>query len=333
MLLLADVGGTKTALAVVDPARDLHRHLTELQVQSADFGSFNDMLEFVLAKVSYPIEYLAMGVPGPVADERVVGTNLPWEVDSRKVRARFGFKGVTLLNDLEAISSAIPLLTEHDVIALNDVPPKAGGSIAVVAPGTGLGEGYLTWDGKRYRAHPSEGGHANFGPDSHLQYELANWLWARYGHVSNERVCSGRGMPNLYQFLKEEKQMPEPAWLSQALLGVDDPTPIIVQEAMRPEGADPLCRATLELFVEILGAEAGDLALSLLATGGVYLAGGIPPRIVSELQRGGFMQAFRAKGRVQYVMEDIPVYVVLDPRIALLGVASRALETMTMDDQ
>jgi len=189
-------------------------------------------------------------------------------------------------------------------------PAQPGGAIAVVAPGTGLGEAYLTWDGTRYRAHPAEGGHANFGPDSPLEYELACYLWQRHQHVSNERVCSGLGIPNIYYFLKDKGYYVEPEWLANALSQADDPTPVIVQEAVRGDAACPLCRATLELFIGILGAEAGNLALRVLATGGVYLGGGIPPRIVTELQSGTFLRAFCHKGRIAYVMETIPVHVI-----------------------
>ncbi|MHB9032450.1 MAG: glucokinase [Anaerolineae bacterium] len=326
MLLVADVGGTKTALAVVDPAGDIHTPLAELLVQSADFESIEALVAHAVAAMGQPIDYLGLGVPGPVVEGCVIGTNLPWVVDKQSLQTFFKFQGVCLLNDLEAISSAVPFLLPDGVAALNDVPAKPGGTIAVVAPGTGLGEGYLTWDGDKYQAHPSEGGHANFGPDSELQFELVSWLWKRHGHVSSERVCSGRGMPNLYEFLKTRKQYHEPERLAKAIAQVEDPTPIIVTEAIRAEGADPLCKAVLDLFIEIMGAEAGDLALKLLATGGIYLGGGIPPRIVPQLKRGKFMRAFCAKGRVSYVLDAIPVYVILDPRVALLGVASRTVQ-------
>ncbi|MCE5259790.1 MAG: glucokinase [Chloroflexi bacterium] len=330
MLLIGDVGGTKTALAVVDPARDLHVPLAELLVQSADFRSAEELVRYAITTLSYPIDYIALGVPGPVVDGVVTGTNLPWQVDQNQLQKSLDCRGVFLLNDLEAIASAVPYLLPDGVAALNDVPAKRGGAIAVIAPGTGLGEGYLTWDGQQYCAHPSEGGHSNFGPDSELQYDLGKWLWQRHGHVSNERVCSGRGLPNLYEFLKVNKNYPEPEWLARAVSEAEDPTPIIVSEATRGPDAAPLCRAALDLFIEIMGAEAGDMALKVLATGGVYLGGGIPPRIVPELQKGAFMNAFCAKGRIRYVMETIPVYVILDPRVALLGVASRAIQMMTI---
>jgi len=329
MLLVGDVGGTKTALGVVDPDNDIHVRLEELTVQSDDYASIEELVQDALRQLHYPINSLALGVPGPVVDGQVVGTNLPWIVDQRSLQARFGFRAVCLLNDLEAIASAIPLLPPASLATLNDVPARPGGTIVVVAPGTGLGEGFLTWDGSKYRAFPSEGGHANFGPDSMLQYELAAYLWGKFGHVSNERVCSGRGLPNIYGFLKECKQYAEPDWLAQAVAQAEDPTPVIVQEATRGADAAPLCKATLDLFIEILGGEAGNMALKFLATGGVYLGGGIPPRIVRELRQGAFMAGFCNKGRVRYVMESIPVHVILDPRVALLGVASRGVEAMS----
>lgn len=328
MLLIGDVGGTKTILAIVDPERDIHKHLVVKLVQSADYPSMESLLTHFIQSVDYPIEYLALGVPGPVVDGCATGPNLPWVVDQAELRTHFGFRAVCLLNDLEAIASAIPQLSADGITSLNAVPAKPRGSIAVVAPGTGLGEAYLAWNGERYLAYPAEGGHANFGPDSPLEFELASYLWQRYGHVSNERVCSGRGLPNIYGFLKDKGLYAEPDWLAEALAQSDDPTPIIVREATCGATASPLCRATLDLFIAILGAEAGNLALKVLATGGVYLGGGIPPRIVTELQSGAFMRAFCHKGRIAYVMETIPVHVIMDPHVALLGAALRGVEML-----
>jgi glucokinase len=328
MLLIGDVGGTKTALAVVDPGGNIRQHLVRKQVLSADYPSMEALLSQFIGSINYPIEYLAIGVPGPVVDGCATGTNIPWVVDQAKLKAYLGLHAVCLLNDLESIANAIPHLSPDGITTLNAVPGQPGGAIAVVAPGTGLGEAYLTWDGTRYRAHPAEGGHANFGPDSPLEFELASYLWQRYQHVSNERVCSGLGLPNIYRFLKAKGLYVEPDWLAATLLGTDDPTPVIVQEALRGDAACPLCRATLELFVGILGAEAGNLALRVLATGGVYLGGGIPPRIVNELQKGAFLKAFCHKGRIAYVMETIPVHVIMDPHVALLGVALRGVEML-----
>ncbi len=201
------------------------------------------------------------------------------------------------------------------------------GNMAVIAPGTGLGEAFLTWGGSRYRAHASEGGHADFAPNTPLEIELLRYLQLRFKHVSNERVCSGLGLPNIYAYLKDSGHAPEPDWLAEQLAATTDPTPIIVTAALDDERPCELCTATLNAFVSILGAEAGNMVLRVLATGGAYLGGGIPPRILPALQQEGFMQAFLHKGRMVHLMARVPVHVILNPKAALLGAACHGLET------
>jgi glucokinase len=196
----------------------------------------------------------------------------------------------------------------------------------VIAPGTGLGQAFLTWDGGRYYAHPSEGGHTDFAPSDDTEIALLRYLMRRFDHVSYEWVCSGMGIPNIYNFFKDSGYVPEPDWLAAELAAADDPTPVIVNRALeRPQEA-PLCKATLDLFVSVLGAEAGNLALKVLATGGVYLGGGIPPRILPALQDGRFMRAFLRKGRFGRLLERVPVHVILNPKSALMGAAVFGLE-------
>ena len=194
--------------------------------------------------------------------------------------------------------------------------------MGVIAPGTGLGEGYLTWTGSCYVAFPSEGGHTDFAPLDDLQIDLLRYMMAREPHVSYELVCAGKGLPHLYSFLKESGRYKEPDWLKQALADAADPNPVIVEAAFSGKRDCPLCEATLELFVSIMGAEAGNLALKVLATGGIYVAGGIPPRILPVLADGRFMTAFRNKGRLSAILAPIPVYVIENPDVALLGAAS-----------
>jgi glucokinase len=201
-----------------------------------------------------------------------------------------------------------------------------GATQAVIAPGTGLGEAFLTFGGGRPRAHPSEGGHSDFAPANEVQSALLDHLRERYGHVSVERVCSGNGIPDIYDFLRASGLVAESQELRRRLQDVDDPTPVIVRAAMESP-VDALCSATMEMFVDILGAEAGNLALKVLATGGVYLAGGIPKRIVPLLAGPRFLEAFRAKGRMEHVLGAIPVHVVLE-QTALLGAASLGLQEM-----
>jgi len=197
------------------------------------------------------------------------------------------------------------------------------GALGVIAPGTGLGEGFLVWGGKRYQPHPSEGGHSSFGPQTPLQLELLNYMDDIYAHVSYERVCSGLGIANLYKFLRDGKGMNEPGWLKDELEDAEDPTPIIAQAAL--EDKAEICTQTMVLFVSILGSEAGNLALKVMATGGVYLGGGIPPKILPKLKDGTFMASFVNKGRFADMLAQIPVYVILNDKTALFGSACYGL--------
>jgi glucokinase len=251
-------------------------------------------------------------------------TNLSWFVDASSLSQVLNGAPVYLLNDLSAVAHAIPFLQADDLETINPGEAAPGGAKAVIAPGTGLGEGFLVWDGTRYQAAPSEGGHADFAPNTPLQDELLRYLRQRYGHVSCERVCSGMGLPDLYAFFKDSGRLSEPEWLQHQLSEAKDRTPVIVRSAVE-EGVE-ISKATLELFVSILGSEAGNMALKVLATGGVYLAGGIPPRIIPHLKTGVFMEAFTHKGRFTEFLANVPIYVVLNPKVALMGAACHGLE-------
>lgn len=325
MLLLAgDIGGTKTVLALLDTDQGLRLPLYEARFPSDDFASLETIIAQFLADKAVTVGVAAFGVAGPVVNERVEVTNLPWVIDAVAISQAFAIPHVYLLNDLEAIANAVPHLETADLHSLNSGQPEVHGAMAVVAPGTGLGEAFLTWNGTRYQAHPSEGGHAAFGPGNAEQIELLRFLHGRYHHVSYERVCSGMGIPNLYDFLRADGRYPEPDWLATAVAAAEDPTPIIVNAAIQNEL--PLCRAVLDLFVDILGDEAGNMALKALATGGVYIGGGIPPRILPQLEQPRFLQAFRRKGRFADLMADIPIHVICNPKAALLGAAHYSLE-------
>jgi glucokinase len=255
-----------------------------------------------------------------------VVTNLPWEMEESHLADTLGLESVTLLNDLESIANAIPLLEADDVHTLNDRPPEPGGAVAVIAPGTGLGQAFLIWNGTRYKAHPSEGGHADFAPTTELQLGLLRYLQDIYGHVSYERVCSGIGIPNIYAYLKARGHAEEPTWLADQLAAAPDATPVIVDSALGKAEQCDLCIAALDTFVSILGAESGNLALKTLATGGIYLGGGIPPRILPALSSGAFMQSFQDKGRFNEFLTRLPVHVILNSNAALLGAARYGLE-------
>jgi len=327
MLLAGDIGGTKTVLALfdVDEANSLARHpLMERTFPSQQYQSLELIIEEFLRECDHSISAGSFGVAGPVMGNSAQVTNLPWVIDAGDMRERFGFN-VHLLNDLEALATAVPFLEATDLITLSEGTPVKHGAIGVIAPGTGLGEGFLVWNrpAGKYESYPSEGGHCAFGPTTPLQLEMLNYWLPRMGHVSYERVCSGIGIPNIYTFLRETGRHPEPDWLRDQLDDAADPTPIIVKAAVAGEAE--ICAATLELFMEILGDQAGNLALTVLATGGIYLGGGIPGRILPQLQKGPFMKFFQDKGRFSEMMSRIPVHIIYNPKAALYGTAYDAL--------
>ena len=325
MLLAGDVGGTKTSLGIYSPESGPRDPRQEGNFPSADYPDLESLVHEYLTKLGMSVDRAVFGVPGAVVGGRVTGTNVPWTVDETLLRKELGISSVRVLNDLEAVAYAIPVLEGEDLATLSVGQATPTGALAIVAPGTGLGEAFLTWDGTRYRPQPSEGGHTDFAPRSRLEIELLRYLQDRFEHVSYERVCSGLGLPNIYAFLKESGYADEPDWLAKRLRTAADPAPIIVDTALDAERPCDLCRATLSTFVSILAAEAGNLALKVMAVGGVYLGGGIPRRILPALEGERFMQAFRSKGRLSYLLARIPVYVILNPKAGLLGAAAFGL--------
>jgi glucokinase len=323
VLLAGDVGGTKTNLAVISPGAGPRAPLAEATLSSGDYPNLEALVGEFLSQVNCEISRASFGVAGPVVAGWAKITNLPWEMSEEHLEEALGFP-FRLLNDLEAVAYAVPFLESDDLHTLNEGKPNPGGSIAVIAPGTGLGEAYLTWDGSRYRAYASEGGHADFAPNNSLEVDLLRYLQERFGHVSYERVCSGQGIANIYAFLKDSGYE-EPAWLVERLAAVDDPTPVIVEVALGEKPCDT-CTTALAIFASCLGAEAGNMALKVLATGGVYLGGGIPPRTLPALRQPQFMEAFCYKGRLSDLMARMPVHVILSPKAALLGAACHSLE-------
>jgi len=306
MLLAGDVGGTKTNLALFTEEQGAHDPIVQAKFVSADYENIGAMLQaFIEQNNIDTVECVALGVPGPVIKGRVL-----------------------LMNDLVATASAIPILHGDDIVCVNEGEIIDGGPIAVIAPGTGLGEAYLTAESGQYIAHPSEGGHCNFSPSDKFEMGLLSFLFETHRHVSTERVCSGLGIPNIYDYLKSIDFAPESAEFAAELEAAPDRTPVIMNNAALGDDAHPLCTKTLQVFASILGSEAGDLALSLMATGGVYLGGGIPPRIVETLKKEHFRIGFENKGRFSQMMTNTPVYVILNPEAALLGAARVGLERL-----
>jgi len=318
MLLGGDIGGTKTLLGLYKPESGPRQPLAQTEFKSAAYPGLEEMVRDFLGQTDHTPTCACFDVAGPVIGGRARLTNLPWLLEEEALARDLGLKKVVLLNDLKAIAYAVPHLQPEDLHTLNAGHPDPQGAIAVVAPGTGLGEAFLVRSGTEYVACSSEGGHAGFAPADETQADLWRHVSKKFGHVSFERVCSGQGLPNIYDFLRDTDYAPEPPEFGTRLVEGSDPTPLIVKAALDDPAANPLCAATMQIFVDILGAEASNLALKVLATGGVYLAGGIPKRILPLLADGRFMQAYVNKGRFADLVRDIPVQVVLS-RAALLG--------------
>jgi len=326
VLLAGDVGGTKTVLGLYTLGADPRRPVVVRTYASRSHPSLDHIVEEFRSEVGRPFDSVCVGVAGPVVGGEATITNLAWDLSEEKLRARLGVARLKLLNDLQAIGYAIPLLTRGDVHVLSAGSPDPSGAVAIVAPGTGLGEAFLTRQDGRTISHPSEGGHADFAPGNPEQVDLVAHVMARFGHVSCERVCSGSGIPNIYMFLRDTGRHEEPPWLADLLIAAEDPAPVISEHALGDGPRPDLCVATLDLFASILGAEAGNMALRVLATGGVYLGGGVPRRILPALEKPGFLKSFCAKGRMSAFLERIPVHVITNNRAALMGAAHHGLE-------
>lgn len=329
-VLVGDIGGTKTILALFSTQAGPRNPLAEITYSSLQYKTFDAMVREFQKSVKVTIDAGCFGVAGPVVNGRARITNLTWVVDGPQLQSIFNWPTVTLLNDLESVGYAIPILEKGDLCTLSSGNPSPDGSIAVIAPGTGLGEAFLTKDCGSYHAHPSEGSHAAFAPVGALQVGLLNHLNASgHKHVSYERVCSGGlGIPNLYAYLKTTG-LEEPAWLAENLKSVKDPTPVIVNAAHDTAHPCKLATAALSMFVSILGAETGNLALKVLSTGGIYLGGGISPRILVDLKKPEFLEALRSKGRFRQLLTDMPVHVILNAKAGLLGTAAFGLGLYT----
>jgi glucokinase len=317
-LLTGDIGGTNTRLAVYDLAEDRFVDSAARVYASPDYASLAAILEQFCGQSGVVIEAGCFAVAGPVREGRSEITNLPWFVDAVGISSTFGWRDVAVLNDLEAIAWGIDALDDNDCHSLNAGDPDPQGNCAVIAAGTGLGEAGLCRAGGRYYPFASEGGHADFAPADAEQALLLSWLAHKYGHVSWERVVSGTGLVDLYAWCRKRRQVPVPDWLVQAV----DPAATISAAAL--DGRDEACVEALDIFIRCYGAEAGNLALKQMATGGVYLAGGIAPKLLERLQQGDFMQAFTAKGRMGKLLQSMPVRVLTNDRVSLLGAVAYA---------
>ena len=328
MLLVGDIGGTKTDLAIYESGSNTNSPVARRQFRSADHVSLQAIVAEFLSDAKMSVDHATFDVAGPVINKSVTTTNLPWIIDEHSLASELNLKSVHLMNDLEAVARAIPILEDEDIVTLSVGEPVPKSAIGVIAPGTGLGEPFLAWHGSSYFPHGSEGGHADFAPVEEKQIGLLEYLQTRFGHVSAERVCSGIGIPHIYEYLRDVVHISETPEVARLVAFARDPTRVIIDAATDPQNKMPLCRATIDMFVSILASEAGNLALKVLASGGIYLAGGIVSHMLSMLREPAFMRAFTNKGRLSELMKRIPVHVIII-NAALLGAATYALENQT----
>ena len=321
-VLAGDIGGTKANLALYCEGKIRPVARVMEAYSSRDALDLESIVAQFLEKHPAPIAGACFAIAGPVIDGRCKTTNLPWDVSESQMKQRFGWD-VRLINDLVATGLGIPLLYHRELYPLNTARPRKGENIALVAPGTGLGTSALTYHDGKYVPIPSEGGHIDFAPTDETQVLLWRHLYQRYGHVSIERIVSGMGILNIFSCLRQTEKYRVPEWLTNDM-EARDPAQAITEAAMQRK--DPLCVKVLSVFTSILGSIAGNLALTVLATGGVYLGGGIPPKILPALADGVFMNAFSNKGRFRDLLEKISVRVILNERTAILGAARCALE-------
>ncbi|HEB95561.1 MAG TPA: glucokinase [Sedimenticola thiotaurini] len=316
-ILAGDIGGTKTRLALFSVRGTALESLAEERFASRDHDSLAAIIRIFRERhKTEPPHAACFGIAGPVDGGRAAATNLPWRIDAAELARRFRIPRVDLLNDLEANAWGIPALSPADIHELHPGAPGAAGNAAVIAAGTGLGEAGMYWDGDRLHPFATEGGHTGFAPATELEIELLRFLQRDYDHVSWERVVSGPGLVAIHRFLTSRSGQPPAAAVARAM-EQGDPAAAISAAA----DDDPVCGQALELFVHLYGVEAGNLALKQMALGGLYLGGGIAPKILPRLQRGPFLDAFFAKGRMRPLLERMPVRVILNDRTALYGPA------------
>ena len=333
MLIAGDIGGTKTQLGIFSSEAGPHFPLAQTKVHSADYPNLQAIVKEFLAKVEQPVDRACFAVDGPVIGGHAKATNLPWLVDEAALAQALNLNpaSVHLLNDLEAMARAVPLLRANDLEAINPGQPVARGAIGVIAPGTGLGESFLTWDESRYFAHSSEGGHADFAPTDERQIHLLEYMLKKFDHVSVEHVCSGIGIPHIYGYLRDVEGIPEKPKIATLIASARDPSVVIIHHAPGSEDQSKLCESTIDMFVSILAAEAANLALKVLATGGVYIAGGVVTHMLAAFQKPAFMQSFKRKGRFSELMAHIPIHAVVSLP-GLTGAAAYGLENLKGPD-
>jgi len=330
-VLAADIGGTKTNLGLFTQKDQQLRSLFSANYISNDYNSLEEIIALFLAQLNdtqlkTSITAACFGIAGPVQNNVCAVTNLPWIIDGNRINKQFSWQSVNLLNDLQANALGIATLDKNDFIVLNQGADYAIGNASIIAAGTGLGEAGLFWDGTVHTPFATEGGHTDFSPGTDQEYRLYQFLRKKYhAHISWERIVSGMGLENLYQFLCHDNNTQPPDWLQEQMLS-DDSAAAISNAATA--GKDALCTQAVNWFVHLYGVEAGNHALKIMSSGGVFLGGGIAPKIIKQLQSGAFMQAFCAKGRMQHLLEAMPVKVIMNNKTALYGAALYAFNSL-----
>ncbi|MCI0655368.1 MAG: glucokinase [Methylococcaceae bacterium] len=320
-VLAGDIGGTTTRFAIIEIRGRRLDTVIEQSFPSQDYASLELALEQFVAAAGRSFDTLCFGVAGPVLNGRCIATNLPWNIESERIKSSLNLKQVRLINDLAANALGIRALSEQDFYLVNPGRTNPCGNACIIAAGTGLGEAGLFWDGHEHQPFASEGGHCDFAPVSELDFRLQQFLANRHGHVSWERVVSGMGIVNIFEFLCHENSESQPEWfVLEKELG--DAASAISNAALTEQNA--LCMETMRLFLRYYGAEAGNLALKTMAIGGIHIGGGIAPKIVQLFKQESFLEALCAKGRMQALLRDMPVKVILNERCALLGAAIQA---------
>jgi glucokinase len=319
LILAGDIGGTKTELAIFSVIDGKLYSEVKERFPSKEFTGLESVLKKFLTNHTAAVEHACFGVAGPVVAGQVETPNLPWVVEGQMLASLLQCGSVSLLNDLEATAYGLFTLEPHELIGLNDEVKRRPANQALIAAGTGLGEALLYDDGLDYHPIASEGGHGDFAPTNETEIGLLRYLMEKFGHASYERVVSGPGIANIYNFLTQTGRLNEPGWLTEKILAAADPSAAITQAAL--SGESEVCVKTLDLFVSVYGAEAGNLALRAKAIGGVYVGGGIAPKILDKLEDGTFMRSFTDKGRYRELLSAVPVRVVLNQETALQGAA------------
>jgi glucokinase len=320
MILAGDIGATNARLAAFETEGNRLQCVVEKVYPSQQHNGLTEIVAAFTKTEGIPVQSACFGVAGPVRGGRSKISNLPWTIDSRELAAQLKLRTVGLINDLEAFAYGIDALESKDFVTLSEGASEAEGNTAVVSAGSGLGEAGLYWDGHRHHPFACEGGHTEFAPKNDIEIELLQYLMKKYEnqHVSYERILSGPGIKNIYEFLRDTSREQEPAWLREELADAPDAPALISELALAKKAA--ICDRTLSIFVSVFGSEAGNCALKFLCTGGIFIAG-IAGKIVSKMQDGTFMESFLSKGRMKTLLQEIPVKIVLNDDSGLIGAA------------